>query len=123
MTIMKQNGVPAIKNIHGEIATKEDGHIQCKPHGHGDIHLLMSQVCERGNMTDRGDWTYATLEGSDVTVKSGATFQLSHHALMTGNVNVEEGGSFVINQTVNAASESIGGSLRQDMVQLGITSL
>lgn len=74
------------------------------------------------NMTDRGDWTYATLEGSDVTVKSGATFQLSHHALMTGNVNVEEGGSFVINQTVNAASESIGGNLRQDMVQLGITS-
>ena len=44
VTIMKQNGVPAIKNIDGEIATKEDGHIQCKPHGHGDIHLLMSQV-------------------------------------------------------------------------------
>ena len=49
VTIMKQNGVPAIKNIHGEIATKEDGHIQCKPHGHGDIHLLMSQVWERRN--------------------------------------------------------------------------
>ncbi len=74
-------------------------------------------------MTDSGDWTYATLEGSDVTVKSGATFQLSHHALMTGNVIVEDGGAFILNQTVNAASESVGGSLRQDMAALGITSL
>ena len=44
VTIMKQNGVPAIKNTTCEIATKEDGHMIFKPHGHGDIHLLMSQV-------------------------------------------------------------------------------
>ena len=44
VTLMKQNGVPAINNINGEVAVKEDGHIQMKPHGHGDIHLLMSQV-------------------------------------------------------------------------------
>ena len=44
VTIMKQNGVPALKNTQGEIATKEDGHMQFKPHGHGDIHLLMKQV-------------------------------------------------------------------------------
>ena len=66
-------------------------------------------------MTDSGDWTYATMEGTDVSVMNGATFQLSHHALMTGNVTVENGGSFVLNQTVNAVSESISGSLRQDM--------
>ena len=45
VTLMKQNGVPALKNAACEIATKEDGHIILKPHGHGDIHLLMSQVC------------------------------------------------------------------------------
>ena len=84
---------------------------------------LQGSLTPHVHMTDRNDWTYATLSGSDVTVKSGATFQLSHHALMTGNVNVEEGGSFVINQTVNAVSESIVGSKRQDMAQLGITSL
>ena len=44
VTIMKQNGVPAICNTECEIATKEDGHMIMKPHGHGDIHLLMSQV-------------------------------------------------------------------------------
>ena len=43
VTIMKQNGVPAICNTQGEIAVREDGHILFKPHGHGDIHLLMSQ--------------------------------------------------------------------------------
>lgn len=84
---------------------------------------LQGSLTPHVHMTDRNDWTYATLTGSDVSVKSGATFQLSHHALMTGNVNVEEGGSFVINQTVNAVSESIVGSKRQDMAQLGITSL
>lgn len=72
--------------------------------------------------SDKGDWTYATLEGSDVTVKDGATFQLSHHALMTGNVVVEDGGAFVLNQTANEAFESINGSLRLDMASLESTS-
>lgn len=75
------------------------------------------------NMHDAHDWSYATLEGSDVTVKSGATFQLSHHALMTGDVYVKDGASFVMNQAVNADSESIHGSLRQNMVGREITSL
>lgn len=44
VTIMKQNGVPALLNPACEIATKEDGHVVCKPHGHGDIHLLIDQV-------------------------------------------------------------------------------
>lgn len=73
--------------------------------------------------SDSGDWMYATMEGSNVVVKNGATFQLSHHALMRGNVHVESGGSFVINQTVNAAMESVQGSARQDMAEMGLTSL
>ena len=40
---MKQNGVPALKNTKCEIAVKEDGHMIFKPHGHGDIHLLIHQ--------------------------------------------------------------------------------
>ena len=75
------------------------------------------------NITDVNDWTYASLEGSDVSVKSGATFRLSHHALMSGNVDVEDSGTFELTQTVNAASESVVGSLRQDMASLNITSL
>ena len=41
---MKQNGVPALMNPECAIATKDDGHIVFKPHGHGDIHLLIDQV-------------------------------------------------------------------------------
>ena len=73
--------------------------------------------------TDWNDWTYASIETSKVSVKSGATFHLSHHALLSGDVEVAAGGNFLLNQTVNAASESVSGSLRQDMAELGITAL
>ncbi|MBQ8445320.1 MAG: autotransporter-associated beta strand repeat-containing protein, partial [Opitutales bacterium] len=75
------------------------------------------------NFSDANDWRYASIETSKVSVQSGATFQLSHHALLKGDVDVATGGNFVMNQTVNAASESVSGSLRQDMAKLGITSL
>lgn len=85
--------------------------------------VLEGSLTPHVRSSDANDWTYAGIETSEVAVKSGATFQLSHHALMKGNVTVESGGSFILNQTVNAASESISGSLRKDMASLGITSL
>ena len=69
------------------------------------------------------DWTYATMSGSDVTVKSGAAFRLSHHAQLVGNINVEAGGSVIINETVQATREAIGGGLQQDMTNHGIYGL
>lgn len=85
--------------------------------------VLQGKLTPHTGMTDAGDWTYAMLEGSDVTVRSGAVFQLADHALMCGNVNVEAGGTFIMNQTVNAAVESIGGGYRQNMADLGLTAL
>ena len=69
------------------------------------------------------DWDFASMQGSDVTVESGAAFQLSHHAVMKGNIHVENGGTFIMNQAVNAASESIGGSGRVDMLNRENVSL
>lgn len=69
------------------------------------------------------DWDYASMQGSNVTVKSGATFQLSHHALLEGNVTVENGGKFIINQVVNADAEAISGGMRQNMAGKAITSM
>ncbi|MBR3926284.1 MAG: autotransporter-associated beta strand repeat-containing protein, partial [Akkermansia sp.] len=69
------------------------------------------------------DWTYATMNGSDVTVKSGAAFRLSHHAQMVGDINVEAGGAVIINETVQAAREAIGGGLLQDMTNHGVYGL
>ena len=63
------------------------------------------------------------MQGSDVTVKSGAAFQLSHHALLEGDVTVENGGKFIINQVVNANAEAISGGMRQNMAGKAITSM
>jgi len=39
---MKQEKVPAIKNIKAEFSQKADSlEIETKPHGHGDIHTLI----------------------------------------------------------------------------------
>ena len=73
------------------------------------------------NVSD--DWDYASMQGSDVTVKSGAAFQLSHHALLEGNVTVENGGTFIMNQVVNADAEAISGGMRQNMAGKAITSM
>lgn len=89
----------------------------------GGTMVLEGSNTPHVNMVDKNDWTYASLEGSDVTVKNGATFQLSHHAVMSGNVNVQTGGIFELNQTVNALSESVDGSLRQNMEEWKLTSL
>lgn len=71
--------------------------------------------------SDSGDWTYAILETpGGVTVNNGATFRLSHHALMTAEVTVNNG-VFEMTDTVKAASESISGGLREDVT--GIRSL
>ncbi|MBR5888126.1 MAG: autotransporter-associated beta strand repeat-containing protein [Akkermansia sp.] len=75
------------------------------------------------NGRDTNDWNYASIDGSDVTVKNGATFQLSHHAQLVGDVHVENGGSFIMNQAVNADSESISGSAKINMVGRELTSL
>lgn len=89
----------------------------------GTMVLQGSLTPHAGGMSDANDWTYATLSGSNVTVKDGATFRLSHHAVMTGDISVEAGGTFIMNQVVNADSESIGGSLRENMVGREIPSL
>lgn len=73
------------------------------------------------NVSD--DWDYASMQGSDVTVESGAAFQLSHHALLEGNVTVENGGTFIMNQVVNADAEAISGGMSQNMAGKAITSM
>lgn len=42
--IMKQDVVPAISNMEGELAIQMDGHLVKKPHGHGDVHFCLYRV-------------------------------------------------------------------------------
>lgn len=73
--------------------------------------------------SDANDWTFASIEGSDITVKNGAAFQLSHHAQLVGDVVVENGGKFIMNQAVNADYESISGGSKINMAGKEITSM
>lgn len=83
--------------------------------------VLQGANTAHATYSDSGDWTYAILETpGGVTVNNGATFRLSHHALMTAEVTVNNG-VFEMTDTVKAASESISGGLREDVT--GIRSL
>ena len=73
--------------------------------------------------SDANDWTLASIEGSDITVKNGAAFQLSHHAQLVGDVIVEGNGSFIMNQAVNADYESISGGSKINMAGKEIPSM
>ncbi len=77
--------------------------------GTNTIHALGS---EDGTNTNRyqnaNDWHFAMAE-MDVQVRSGASFELGHHALLLGNVAVESGGTYVMKQAVNAAQEFVEG--------------
>lgn len=42
--VMMQDCIPAVRNIQGEIACDNEGHIIRKPHGHGDIHFCLYRV-------------------------------------------------------------------------------
>ena len=44
ITITMQECIPAVKNMEGEIAVDENGHIIKKPHGHGEVHFCLCRV-------------------------------------------------------------------------------
>ena len=42
--VTMQDCIPAVSNLHGEIACDHTGHIIRKPHGHGDVHFCLYRV-------------------------------------------------------------------------------
>lgn len=60
------------------------------------------------------DWHYSDAS-MNVTVKDGATFELGSHALLTGKVTVENGGTYVMHEGVKHAQEYVeGGQVLED---------
>lgn len=41
ITILRQELVPALADVEGHLAQEADGRLLLKPHGHGDIHMLL----------------------------------------------------------------------------------
>ncbi|MCQ2364719.1 MAG: hypothetical protein MJ051_04105 [Akkermansia sp.] len=64
------------------------------------------------------DWHYADAR-MNVTVAGGAAFTLGSHARLTGDITVEQGGTFVLNEGVKHQYEYVeGGARTQDTYQL-----
>ncbi len=57
------------------------------------------------------DWHYADA-AMNVTVKDGAVFELGSHARLTGDVNVKQGGTFVMREGVQHEQEYVEGGTK-----------
>lgn len=58
--------------------------------------------------TNADDWHYADAT-MNVTVEKGGTFELASHALLTGDVTVQTGGTYIMREGVNHEEEYIEG--------------
>lgn len=62
------------------------------------------------------DWHYADAK-MNVTVENGATFQLGTHARVKGDITVNEGGTYVMNEGVHHQMEYIEGGIIKENTQ------
>lgn len=62
------------------------------------------------------DWHYADAK-MNVTVQNGATFQLGTHARVKGDITVNEGGTYVMNEGVHHQMEYIEGGIIKENTQ------
>ncbi len=62
------------------------------------------------------DWHYADAK-MNVTVQNGATFQLGTHARVKGDITVETGGTYVMNEGVHHQMEYIEGGIIKENTQ------
>lgn len=79
------------------------------------VHGRGSLTGTNGNRVENpNDWHYADA-AMDVTVENGATFTLDSHARLTGDVTVNEGGTFVMREGTKHQMEYIeGGFFAED---------
>lgn len=78
-------------------------------HGKGSVNGMTGERLFKEN-----DWHYADA-AMDVTVKSGAVFELGSHARLTGDVTVESGGTYVMREGVHSQYEYVeGGAFLED---------
>ncbi len=88
----------------------------------GNLILQGSLTLHTGSVgrlaTIAGDYTYAIMQTGAVSVNNGATFTLADHALLEGDVVVNEG-CFVVKNTVHAAQEYVNGrNVKEDVTDI-----
>ncbi len=87
--------------------------------GINTIHAMGSVGAGTGRHLNMDDWHYADAK-MNVDVASSATFELGSHARLIGNVNVADGGSFVMCEGVKHEFEYIEGGLNKESTYGGV---
>lgn len=77
-------------------------------HGMGSATGQSVARLERAN-----DWHYADA-AMNVTVKSGAEFELGSHARLTGKVTVEDGATYTMRESVQSRYEYVEGGVKEE---------
>jgi UDP-sugar pyrophosphorylase len=76
--LLKQNGVPCVKDNNGTLATTEDGKaFLMKPHGHGDIHRLILSSGLLPNLLKSGFTHIAFLQDTNAGAPTTIPFSLA----------------------------------------------
>lgn len=74
-------------------------------HGYGSLDGKSKAI-----YSNSMDWHYADT-AADITIRSGATFELGSHARLTGDVSIENGGVFIMREGVQHQMEYVEGGL------------
>lgn len=116
-------GTWLLNSIHTDLSHHEDSGLtvssgQVTLAGINTVHgmgSLNAQNTER--LVKLNDWHYADA-AMNVTVKSGATFELGSHARLTGDVSVESGATYIMREGVHEQYEYVeGGAFLEDTYQ------
>lgn len=83
--------------------------------GTNTVHGLGSATGKNNaRFSNTDDWHYAGM-ATDVEIRNGASFTLDSHARLTGNVTVQDGGTFIMREGVKYRYEYIeGGQTLED---------
>lgn len=118
------NGSGTLKVVYEADGTWTLNSIHTKLSGDSGLEVKKGQVVLVGTLTEHAqgsltgfnqqrysnedDWHYADAK-MNVTVDSGATFELGSHARLTGDVTVQSGGTFLMREGVRHEMEYIEG--------------
>jgi len=104
VTVLQQELVPALADDGARIALEGPTRVQLKPHGHGDVHLLLHQSGTARRLAESGTTHLAFIQDTNA--------QVVNSLLPTLGVSVEQGLAFNTVAVPRVAGEAVGAVTR-----------
>lgn len=104
VSIVRQELVPALSDVDAHLALQEPCRLQLKPHGHGDIHMLLHSSGQARDLADRGVEYLLFIQDTNGQVFNGAIAALG--------TSVQQGYDFNSIAVKRIPGEAVGGLAR-----------